>query len=359
MMDEREMALVDCDGHIVESLTELRDYMDPKIRPFAENNRPFASSLGVFPSLDGIHHVTVRAENNPVSRRPAEPGAPPIGSGEDWAKVLDAIGLRHSVLYTSDGLAIGSLRLREYLVPLCRAYNDYVADRFRRVDSRLHPMALIPMQFPDDAAAELRRSVLELGLPGAMLPSTGLPLHLGHEFFWPIYKMASDLNCVLGVHGGPNRGLGVDSFTSFIASHVVHHPVALMYAFLTLIYDGAMDKFPNARYAFLEGGVEWILLVLERVHRDESFFDAAPVRHYFESGRVLVGCEGNDRVIPYLVKQVGPQFLAFSSDYPHEAGVGAVKHEIEETLEENELSDSDKQAILGGNATRFFGFANA
>jgi predicted TIM-barrel fold metal-dependent hydrolase len=351
--------LIDCDGHIVESLSEMRQYMAPGIRQFAEFERPFASSLGVFPSLDGIHHVVPRDENNPVARRPAEPGGPRIGSGEDWSKVLDAVGLRQSVLYTSDGLAIGALRLREYLVPLCRAYNDYVADRFRRVDPRLHPMALIPVQFPDEGARELRRAVIELGLPGAMLPSTGLPLHLGHEYFWPIYKEASALNCVLGVHGGPNRGLGVDTFTNFIASHVVHHPVALMYAFLTLVYEGAMDKFPNARYAFLEGGVEWVLLVLERVHRDESFFDAAPVRQYFESGRVLVGCEGNDRVIPYLKKQLGLQFLAFSSDYPHEAGIAAVKHEIEETLEEEELTDSDKADILGGNASRFFGFQTA
>ena len=30
-----------------------------------------------------------------------------------------------------------------------------------------------------------------------MLPSTGLPLDLGHDYYWPIYQEAADLGCVL------------------------------------------------------------------------------------------------------------------------------------------------------------------
>jgi predicted TIM-barrel fold metal-dependent hydrolase len=78
------------------------------------------------------------------------------------------------------------------------------------------------------------------------------------------------------------------------------------------------------------------------------------VRHLFENGRVLVGCEGNDHAIRYLKEDIGVQFLAFSSDYPHEAGAEAVQHEIAETLEEPALSHEDKAAILGGNARRFY-----
>src|SRR5271170_7377320 len=48
--------------------------------------------------------------------------------------------------------------------------------------------------------------------------------------------------------------------------------------------------------------------------------------------------------------------LGFSSDYPHEADFVDVNREIEETLESGELSDTDKRAILGENALKFFRF---
>ncbi|MBF6567789.1 MAG: amidohydrolase [Candidatus Binataceae bacterium] len=352
-MTKPNYPLIDCDGHIVESISELKEFMDPAIRVFAEPNRAFAHSITVFPTLDGIHHLFGFA-NNPIERPAQAANGHRVGSGEDWSALLDHVGLKHSVLFTSDGLAIGTQRARDYTNRLCRAYNDYVAERFKKVDSRLHPMALIPMQFPADAAIELRRAVKDLGLPGAMITSTGLPLPVGNEYFWPVYKEAADLDCPLAFHGGSNRGLGLDNVNSFVASHVVHHPVALMYAFLTLAYEGAIERFPNTRFAFLEGGVEWVMLVLERIKRDQTFFHANSVRHLFENGRILVGCEGNDYSIRYLAKDIGVQFLAFSSDYPHEAGVEAVEHEIEETMEEPALSDDEKAAILGGNARRFY-----
>ena len=349
-MPDPRVSLIDCDGHIVESLEELKGFMNPDFHAFFATHRAFATSIGPFPALDGIHHFL---ENVPVYRSWHTASGHRLGSAEDWSQLADRVGFEHSILFTSEGLAIGTLRMRPYAVALCRAYNDYVAERYQRADRRLHPMALIPMQFPADAAAELRRAVKELGLPGAMVTSTGLPLPAGNEYFWPVYKEAADLDCVIALHGGSNRGLGIDNFTSFVASHVVHHPVALLYGFLTLAYEGAMERYP-VRFAFLEGGVEWVLLVLERTRRDQIFFKASSVREYFENGRVLVGCEGNDRAIRYLSKDIGVQFLAFSSDYPHEAGAEDVQREINETLEEAELSPDEKAAILGGNARRFY-----
>lgn len=43
-----------------------------------------------------------------------------------------------------------------------------------------------------------------------------------------------------------------------------------------------------------------------------------------------------------------------STDYPHEVDFVAAKHEIQEMAERPDLSHEDKQAILGGNAKRFF-----
>jgi len=109
---------------------------------------------------------------------PAITGRDPVRTG----LLLEKAGVSETVLFPSEGLSVGFFQQADYAVRVCRAFNDYVAERYRKVDKRLYPMGLIAMQDVKEAVKELRRLVLELKLPGAMLPSRGLPLHLGHDY---------------------------------------------------------------------------------------------------------------------------------------------------------------------------------
>ena len=73
-----------------------------------------------------------------------------------------------------------------------------------RLDPRLAPVkvAVLPLSRnadltpkAKDVAAELRRAVKELGMCGAMLPSTGIQSNLGDQRYWPIYEEAERLGC--------------------------------------------------------------------------------------------------------------------------------------------------------------------
>jgi len=221
-------------------------------------------------------------------------------------------------------------------------------------------MALIPMQDVPAAVQELRRAVKDLGLPGAMLPSTGLPLHVAHESYWPIYEEAEQLDCPVALHGGANcEGAGLETFTNFTASHILHHPIPLMVGIIGFIYHGVLDRFPHLRVAFMEGGVGWLASLLDRAERDENYFDPGDqpknrVREYLRSGRILLGCEGSEHTIAYLAKRIGVQCFAYASDYPHEVDLPAAQHEIDEVAEREDLTVQDRQAILADNARRFF-----
>ena len=74
-----------------------------------------------------------------------------------------------------------------------------------------------------------------------------------------------------------------------------------------------------------------------------------------KAGRVYVGVEGDEPSLAWAVKQFGPEAFVFSSDFPHEVNIESCQHEIEELLENDELSEDDKQAILYDNALRFYG----
>ncbi len=355
-MASRTVPVIDSDGHLMESIPELAEYMDPDLR--REALKPHRNRQGVFPSLDGIHYLR-EVEGDDVKKREyvtASDGRP--GSGEDWAAFLDKAEIEEAVLFTTEGLSVGFIQHTDYAARLCRAYNDYVADRYRRLDSRLHPMALIPMQDVQAAVAELRRAVKELDLPGAMIPSTGLSLHAAHEYYWPVYAAAADLDCALAFHGGSNRGIGIDSFTDFNASHILHHPVPLMYALVSLVCEGVLDRHPTLRVAFMEGGCGWLVPLLDRMKRNEEYFDTRETKRglpeYIARGQILIGCEGEDESMPYVIERAGVEAFAYSSDYPHEVDLIDARRQIDETLERADLTRDQQAAILGGNARRFF-----
>jgi predicted TIM-barrel fold metal-dependent hydrolase len=355
-MSYENYSVVDCDGHIVESIPEFAEFMSDRIRQHAL--KPARNRQGAFPSLDGMHFA-LHDENLATKKRVTASEYRP-GSGEDWLAFLDQAKIDRTVLFTSEGLSVGYIQIPKYAVEVCRAYNDYVCHRFARLSDRLRPMALIPMQDVPAAVAELRRAVNELGLPGAMLPSTGLPLHLAHETYWPIYQEAEKLDCAVAVHGGANcEAAGLSSFSNFTASHILHHPIPLMVGVIGLIYHGVFDRFPGLRVAFMEGGCGWLASLLDRAERDENYFDPGDkpkqkTIDYLRSGRILIGCEGSEHALAYLVKRVGVQCFAYASDYPHEVDLPAAVHEIDEVAERNDLTVPERQAVLADNARRFF-----
>jgi uncharacterized protein len=352
--------VLDCDGHIIESISEMVPFLDPVDREIAL--RPSRNRQGVFAGLDAIHYPR-NIQKSGVVEEPRRPRVDASdhrkGSGEDWMEFLNKAGISQAVLFPSEGLSAGFFQQADYAVRICRAFNDYVSERYRKVDSRLHPMGLVAMQDVKEAVKELRRLVLDLKLPGAMLPSRGLPLHLGHDYYWPVYEEAANLGCALGIHGGSSLGLGADTFTDPWAARTLRHPVPLALEFVALVYHGVFDRYRDLRIGFFEGGCAWILLLKDRMDRDDSVYTTSTgkqrsLNDYLSSGQVLVGCEGNEWILPYVIKQVGAQCFSYASDYPHEVDLVAAKQMIHETIERPDMNHVEKAAVLGDNAKRFF-----
>jgi uncharacterized protein len=357
---EKKIRVLDADGHIIESIPEMAEYMDAAIRDVAL--RPSRNRQGVFAGLDAIHYPRNLRESGqiiPPSRERVNASDHRMGSAEDWIAFLDKTRVEETVMFPSEGLSVGFFQQADYAARVCRAFNDYVADRYRRLDNRLHPMGLIAMQEVKSAVEELRRLVVELNLPGAMLPSRGLPLHLGHDYYWPVYEEAANLGCVLGIHGGSSLGLGADTFTDPWAARTLRHPVPLALEMVSLIYHGVFDRYRDLKVGFFEGGCGWVVMLKDRMDRDESVYTTPAGRRrsleeYLTSGQVLIGCEGNEEILAYLSQKIGLDAFAYASDYPHEVDVVAAEQMIQETLDRPDITWEEKAGVLGENARRFF-----
>jgi predicted TIM-barrel fold metal-dependent hydrolase len=79
------------------------------------------------------------------------------------------------------------------------------------------------------------------------------------------------------------------------------------------------------------------------------------IRNLIQAGRLVVGIEGGESDLPYAIKVAGAQAFIFSSDFPHEVNTQTVNREIAELRENEAISAEAKDAILRGNAARFYG----
>ena len=349
--------IIDGDGHIFEDPQAIWEHMPEAIR----ERRSFQLAR-LFPPLDHLHHSHIST---------APPGSFEPTATDGWKAFMQDAGIDSTILYPTTALSYGKIVSIEFATAVTRAYNDWLYETYLQNDPRFKGMALIPMQDPQAAVAELRRAVEELGMCGAMLPSTGLKAHLGSREYWPVYAEAERLGCCIGIHGGCHSGMGFDDMNVYSAVHGLGHPFGQMISFSGILMNGIYDRFPGIRVGFMEGGVSWLLMCLERLH--ESFethipFDpgeqflrlesAENVAQYIirqmKEGRIFVGCEGGEFALPYAVKVCGPEAFVYSSDFPHEVNRATVRAEINEVLDNSEMSAADKEAILHKNAMRLY-----
>jgi predicted TIM-barrel fold metal-dependent hydrolase len=335
---------VDCDGHVMEGIDEIAELIGRRNGIEGEIN-----PRRMVPSLDRFH--TPR-----LARRTPGTFDPTIGP-ERWMEFLEKTGLEYSVLFPTEGLAYGQISFAPWANAYAKGYNDWLYEKYLRFSPKLKGVALIPMQDVPSAVAELKRAVKELGMLGAMLPSNGLKHHLGAKEYWPIYEEAEKLDCALAVHGGCYGDLGFNSFDIFPATRALGMPFPLAIAATGMMVDGVFDAFPKLRFGFLEGGTAWIPLVIDRLNREMEYgglhLEKKP-EEYFMSGRIFVGCEGNEKALAYAIERVGPRPFMFASDFPHEISLSNCMEEINEIAERADLKREHKSAILGDNARQFY-----
>ncbi|MBI4609106.1 MAG: amidohydrolase family protein [Candidatus Rokubacteria bacterium] len=335
------MTAIDADGHVTESTEQVAKYLEEPYR-----RRPL--NFPFYPS-DGW------------DRRLLGTLGDWAGDAASWLKALDAGGVEATVLYPTLGLFMSFLKDRAWAVALCRAYNSFLHEEFVRVSPRLTAVALLPIQDPEAAAAELRRAVGDLGFLGGMLAADGSHL-LGDARFGPIYEEAQRLDVMLGVHASGSHlgGAGVDLFPRFIQAHTVSHPFGQMRQLTSVVFEGIPERFPRLRLAFLEAGCGWVPYWMERMDDEYAKRGAAEASaltkkpsEYVRGGTLYFSCEADEWLLPQAVRLVGENQIVYASDFPH------WDHDYPASLEEirsrGDLTDVQKRKLLADNARRLYG----
>jgi uncharacterized protein len=288
-------------------------------------------------------------------------------SAREYLRCLDNEGIDAVVLYPSMGLFVP---FQPELSPAesahaCRAYNEWIAAYGATDPRRLVGVGLVPVVDPDAAAAEARHAA-ELGLPGVMVrPNHLYGRSLGAREYDPLYDVLEETGLVLAVHEGlglKGTTIGRDVSESFSVRHAMSHPMEQMAAMASLVLEGALERHPNLRVAFLESGTGWLPYWLARLDNHAEWMEDTETAglnltptEYFER-QCVICTDPDDPLAAWVVSEVGADHVMWASDFPHPDALypEAVTSFLKESAEHG-LDGADLDAVLWETPVRFYG----
>jgi predicted TIM-barrel fold metal-dependent hydrolase len=274
--------IVDGDGHWVE--------YDPV---FAEQMRRVGGDLAADGFLAAMKSTLTALDLGPeerMRRRVAMPGFWTRQTGNTYDRAtammpkmlyerLDEIGSDFTIVYPTAGLRLPRISDDATRRAVIRAYNIVSASYFVDLKDRMTPAAIIPMHHPEEAIEELEFVTSQLGskvgMFGSALPQkvktvTGSDpesnrLGVWYEVFGidspydydPVWAKCTELGMAPTFHSsGSNQALR-NSPSNFTYNHIGHFADAGHAAAKGIFLGGVTRRFPELRFAFLEGGVGW------------------------------------------------------------------------------------------------------
>lgn len=218
----------------------------------------------------------------------------------------------------------------------------------------------LTLQDPALAVRQLEIAVKKQGLKGAAIGDQVAGDEFSNPKFDPVWAKAEELGAVLFIHPQGVPELDKRWKGNGWLANTVAYPLGTTIALQHLIFDGTLDKFTGLKVLAAHGGG----YLPSYAGRDDHACTVAPTfcdpsiklkkkpteylnQLYFD------GLVFTPEALRHLAAQVGVSQILLGSDYPYIWELAPVDH----VFATHTLSDQEKQAILGGNAAKLFGFS--
>jgi aminocarboxymuconate-semialdehyde decarboxylase len=233
---------------------------------------------------------------------------------------------------------------------LAALQNDQVAKAVAGRPTRLAGIATLPMQAPELAAAELRRSMRTLGLRGAHIGSNVNGRNLDDPGLEPLWAAANELDAFFMVH--PTAVAGADRLRSYYLSNLVGNPLDTTIAAAALVFGGVIERHPRIKFLMVHGGG----FVPYQAGRFEHGWEVRPEPkvHLKSPPRASLDKLLFDTIVharpalEFLVSSCGASRVLMGSDYPFDMGTLECARQVEALS----IAEADKAEILGGATQR-------
>ncbi|MET0628721.1 MAG: amidohydrolase family protein [Acidimicrobiia bacterium] len=400
---------IDSDGHILEHPTGMLDFAPEKYRDRIWH---------VEQDADGREWIVYNGSRTPANGLAGTAGF----SDEDVDRVrkgelqyletrpsgwtaslrlqdLDTDGIELSVLYPTFMLGLQSLHDVEFGRVQARAYNDWCASHLTEGQGRLFGAgALPPIHEPGDVPAVVEEIKHVAELPGMvsvfMRPNPAIDWrYFNDPVYDPIWAALQDTELPVAFHPflapdlpgaceGLKLGRAQNQDGSYVpleeyeAAHTaadgqvmgtiyftqaIANPVDVMSAICYITSGGVAERFPGAKFMFLEANGGWLVPWLERLdHHAKKFSWDVPwlkqlPSEYFRR-QCWISFDPDESMLAFTANSplCGADRIIWASDYPHpDAKFPGVTEELTEAIDG--LTQDQKREITSESARALYG----
>jgi len=279
----------------------------------------------------------------------------------DYASVrieeMDAAGIDMQILSHQSP---GSQRLgADVAASACTAVNDALAEIISQEPERFSGFAMIPTVNPVAAADELRRSVEELGLKGAMIHGLSNGEFVDGEAYWPIFAQAEKLGVPIYLHpADPDKTVTQRYYAPYDQSHPMFTRAAWGFGVeagtqaVRLILSGVFKKHPELKILLGHLG-EALPFWMDRIHATLQRPGGESVDF---SGTLKRNCwvttSGffSDTALACCIEALDVDRILFAVDWPYadnKTGVGWMNAAPVDEPTRNAIFSRNAEALLG------------
>lgn len=220
---------------------------------------------------------------------------------------------------------------------------------------RFHIFGTLPLQDIEGSITELHRIAGYPRMRGIQFGTNVNGVDLDDPMFTPVLAEMESLDLPVWLHPDQRSIAGIDRLTKYYLQNFIGNPLESTIAMGKIIFGGVMERHPKLRFGFVHGGGftpyqtgRWDHGWAQRTE-SKQFIDKAPPSEYFN--RFFIDSLTHDPLsLELLGRRIGWDHVVLGSDYPFDmasddpvAGVEAVAV----------MTDSDRAAVLSGNADRF------
>ena len=170
-----------------------------------------------------------------------------------------------------------------------RMQNDGIAGLVRARPDRFAGLAMVPLQDPDSACAELERAVCDLGLHGVEIGTVAGGRELDDAALAPFWERCAALGAIVFIHPESAPGFDRLRFMQMVISTA--YPSETGIAAARLLMTGIFTRHPDLRIVLAHAGgtLPWLLPRLDRLWNIDAKIRAVLPKRPSETARAYYG----------------------------------------------------------------------
>lgn len=343
--------MIDCDIHNqVSSLAELEPYLSDFWCDYIHESAFVGPDANDYPP------------NSPLTARPEAKGYGALSATEQVEMVrnlvLDPSAVETAILTCI--YRVQSVHHPDLAAALATAVNHWQLEHWLDADSRLRASLVVPSQLPHMAVREIEQFGGHPGFVQIMLPVRSEAPY-GNRRYDPIFEAAVKQDLAVAIHygGAPGHPPTPSGWPTTFFEEYAGMIQIFQSQVISLITEGAFDRFPDLRIVLVEGGFSWLPSLMWRLDKEWKglrhnipWVKQPPSDYMRQHIRLTTapmdGPSEPAQLLEIIEQMESDEMLMYASDFPHSHADGPMD------IITSDMPSGLHKKIESDNARRFY-----